>query len=122
MEFSVDPSQSVKSVAQLHDKAIEFLSTAIEAAKAGDINRRWQATDQARGILLALRVSLDKENGGEIAANLERVYNFISVRLLDLDMKNDTKPADEAIDLLDPLRQSWHQLANEIDADPARLH
>src|SRR5690606_29033328 len=37
---------------------------------------------KARGIVEGLYISLDKEQGGEIAANLERLYEYISRALL----------------------------------------
>jgi flagellar protein FliS len=32
-------------------------------------------------------------------------------RLLDVDLKNDARAAEEVIDLLEPLRASWRELA-----------
>lgn len=121
MELSHTPTESVQAVADLHEKAIHFLEDAALAAEEGRIEDRWNAAEQVHGILLALRVSLDTEKGGEIAENLERLYTFMKLRLMDLNIHNTASAANEIVDLLKPLRDSWKQLSDEVAADPKRL-
>src|SRR3546814_14892059 len=49
-------------------------------------------------------------------------FSFMLRHLADVDMKNDPKPAQDVIKLLEPMRQSWHELAkqNEAQAHAAR--
>ena len=106
-------SSPVKLIALLYDKAIVSLKEAIQAIEAGEIEKRWKSNGKAIDIIQHLASTLDHEAGGEISANLDRLYNFMLKRLLDVDLKNDTKPAEEVIVLLEPLRESWHQLAEQ---------
>lgn len=101
----------VQQVALLYDRAIASLREAIEAIDNGEIERRWRANTRAVEIIAALWSGLDMENGGEIAENLRRLYVFVMNRLRDVDLRNDAQAARDAIDILDPLRQSWHELA-----------
>lgn len=106
-----------RRVAMLYDKAVASLHDAVQAIEAGDIQRRWNANNLAGQIIETLWATLDLERGGEIAANLDRLYAFMLRHLADVDMKNDPKPALDVIGLLEPLRQSWHELARQADAD-----
>lgn len=106
-----------RRVAMLYDKAIASLREAILAIDAGDIQRRWSANSLAGQIIETLWATLDLERGGEIAANLDRLYSFMLRHLSDVDMKNDPKPAQDVINLLEPLRQSWHELAKQSEAE-----
>jgi flagellar protein FliS len=106
-----------RRVAMLYDKAIASLREAIQAIEAGDIQRRWNANNLAGQIIETLWATLDTERGGEIAANLDRLYSFMLRHLAEVDMKNNPKPAQDVIDLLEPLRQSWHELARQNDAE-----
>ncbi len=56
-------------------------------------------------------MTLDLEKGGEIASNLEALYGYMLLRLPDVDVKNDVRVAEEVIELLEPLRGSWSELA-----------
>src|SRR3546814_8494205 len=101
-----------KRVLMLYTRAIGALHDAIRAIEAGDIQRRWSANNQAVKIIEALWITLDMDRGGEIAANLDRLYGFMLNRLLAVDIHNDPKPARDVIALLEPLRQSWQELAD----------
>ena len=54
---------------------------------------------------------LDLDKGGEMASNLEALYTYMLLRLPDVDIKNEARPAEEVIELLEPLRASWKELA-----------
>jgi flagellar protein FliS len=100
-----------KRVAMLIDRAIGSLGEAIQAIERGDIQARWNANQRATAIIETLWRTLDLEKGGEIAANLDRLYNFMLNRLTQVDLKNDPAPAREVMTLLEPLRRSWHEIA-----------
>jgi flagellar protein FliS len=100
-----------KLVAMLYDKAIVSLREAIHAIETGDIQTRFNANKRAGDIIAHLATTLDIERGGDIAANLARLYNFMLSRLVFVDVRNDPEPAREVIALLEPLRESWNQLA-----------
>lgn len=115
----VQGATPVQQVAMLYDRAIASLHEAIDAIDNGEIERRWRANTRAIEIISALASGLDMENGGEIAQNLHRLYTFVLHRLRQVDVRNDRQAAREAIDILDPLRQSWHQLARN-NGQPAQ--
>ena len=107
-------ASSAQRVAMLFDKAIGSLQEAIEAIGQGDIQGRWRANKRAMDIVASLASSLDMEQGGVIAAKLHDLYRFVLMRLVDVDIRNDPKPANEVIGLLSPLRESWHEIASSI--------
>ena len=100
-------------VAMLFDRAIASLNDAIEAIQEGDIERRWNANRRAIEIVAHLAMTLDMEKGGQIAQNLDQLYRFVLSLLPQVDLRNDAKPAEDAIRILEPLRTSWHELANQ---------
>ena len=40
---------------------------------------------------MGLQTSLDIENGGEIAKNLNELYTYISRRVFEINLQNDVK-------------------------------
>ena len=101
----------VKLVALLYDKAIVSLREAVQAIETGNVQERWKANNRATEILTHLCTTLDHETGGDIAENLHQLYQFMLGRLFEVDMKNDADAAREVIGLLEPLRDSWRELA-----------
>ncbi len=106
--MAADP---VTLVAMLYDKAVLSLKAAVQAIHKDEIELRWQNSHRAREIINHLFMTLDLEKGGEIASNLEALYAYMLQRLLDVDVKNDARAAEDVIELLEPLRASWSELA-----------
>jgi flagellar protein FliS len=58
-------------------------------------------------IIDELRCSLDHSVGGDISANLERLYEYMTRRVLMANLKNDIGAIDEVLRLLREIRNSW---------------
>ncbi len=106
-----------KLVAMLYERAITLLHDAVRAIEAGDVERRWVANSKATEIVVELWQALDMEAGGEIAENLNRLYGFMVMRLTMVDTENNAQAARDVIALLDPLRRSWHEIAEGKSAN-----
>lgn len=113
----VTTASPAKLVFMLFEKAIACLKEAMRAIDAGDIAGRCNANCKAMEIILHLSTTLDMEKGGEIAHNLDRIYDFSLRHLIDVDMRNDPQPAQDVINLLSPLRDSWKELADRGEAE-----
>ncbi|MBI4183097.1 MAG: flagellar export chaperone FliS [Proteobacteria bacterium] len=100
-------------VAMLYDQAIASLNDAVRAIGAREIEKRWRANNRAVEIITVLSATLDREQGGVIAENLDRLYQFMIARLIDVDLKNDPAAARDVIGLLQPLAEAWRQLAEQ---------
>lgn len=113
--MSASPAEMV---VMLYDESIGALSNTIKAIEENDTQARWKANNKAQRILQHMSDTLDMEQGGEVAANLSRLYDFILRELLWVDLENDAQRAANAIRLLKPLRDSWRTLA--VEQKPAR--
>lgn len=100
-----------KLVALLYERAIGSLKAVVRAIEADDIESRWKANKKAIDIVSHLLMTLDIERGGNIAANLDQLYRFMLTRLTQVDIRNDAQIARDVINLLEPLHESWKQLA-----------
>ena len=97
-------------VVELYDEAIGALRAAMEAIHRDDIEARCNNVSAATEIIGTLYLCLDFEKGGEIAENLGRIYSFLITRMARINFYNDLDTAQDAIDLLMPLRNSWFEL------------
>lgn len=109
---SVMTASPARQVALLLDRAIASLKEACRAIDAGQIEQRCKANARAMEIICQLAMALDFEQGREIAMNLHKLYRFMLMRLPAVDLMNDAQTARDVIGLLEPLRSSWHELAD----------
>lgn len=100
-----------KQIVLLYDGAIRRIKEARLAIEAGRINDRYVALEKATLIVEGLHGSLDHERGGEIAANLDRIYTYVTFRLQRVNLTDDVAICDELVERLSDLRASWAELA-----------
>lgn len=70
----------------------------------------------AQDIITELSLSLDMEKGGDIASNLERLYDFMIHHLTEANVKKDKKYLTEVRELLSELRVTWETVAEKEPA------
>ncbi|SPJ17812.1 flagellar protein potentiates polymerization (modular protein) [Burkholderiales bacterium] len=85
---------------------------AVQRAKGFLAERRvaekCSALDQAIRIVDGgLRVSVDPSHDPAFAGRLVALYNYITMRLLQANLRNDVKALEEAAGLLSGLRDAW---------------
>lgn len=66
---------------------------------------------KAIGIIGGLREGLDLQQGGELAANLDSLYQYMVSRLLEANMKNDAVQLDEVAGLLRNVKTGWDAIS-----------
>lgn len=113
----VNTATPAKMVFMLYEKALSRLQEAQRAIERNDIQSRCNANCSAQEILSHLSSTLDMDQGGEIAGNLERLYTHCMLRLMDVDRHNDAQAAEEVISLLRPLRDAWAELAEKSEGE-----
>lgn len=98
-------------VVMLYDGALRFVAEASEAHANRQIAARGTAISRAIAIVGELQSTLNLDEGGEIATQLDRLYGYIQNRLLDVTMHQDPKALTEVRTLLSTLRDAWAQIA-----------
>lgn len=110
-----------RMVVMLYDEAIGALRTSIMAIAADDIECRCNSVTAVLEIVGHLYLCLDETQGGEVARNLGRIYGHIISRVPLVNLYNDTEIAEEAMELLEMLRDSWIELDSRIADGTADL-
>lgn len=111
LETGVTSASPHKLIVMLYDGALAAIMTAITQMKAGNVQEKGKAISKAIQIIdNGLRASLDKEAGGEIAQNLDALYDYMSRRLLEANLKNQPEILEEVRGLLADLRDTWNQI------------
>jgi flagellar protein FliS len=111
VETGVTNASPQRLVIMLYDGALKATFAAKAAILHGDTAAKGEAISKAISIIdEGLRAALDQEAGGEIAANLAALYDYIASRLLYANLKNDQGSLDECARLLSELRGAWEEL------------
>jgi flagellar protein FliS len=120
LETGIASASPHKLIVMLYDGALVALLSAKTNIAANNIAAKGTAISKAITIIdNGLRASLDKEAGGEIAANLDALYDYMSRRLLHANLKNDVPAIDEVHRLLSDLREAWVAIGEKVEQPAA---
>jgi flagellar protein FliS len=111
VETGVSSASPHKLIIMLFDGALIAVTTGLQQMKAGNIPAKGQAISKAIMIIESgLRASLNKDVGGEIAQNLDALYEYMSHRLLTANLKNQPDILEEVHHLLSDLKVAWEAI------------
>ncbi|MEZ8195218.1 MULTISPECIES: flagellar export chaperone FliS [Vibrio] len=116
-KVSVDSQLSAASphkvIQMLMGGAIERLIQGKAAMQAGNIPVKGERLGKALDIIISLRSCLSISDGGEIAKNLDQLYEFMITQISTANHKNDPQPIDDVIEIIREIKSAWDQIPNE---------
>lgn len=122
-DSQITSSAPEQTVLMLYDGTIKFLRAAVNELKKGDIPEKAKLIEKAVKIVDYLQSCLDREKGGEIAANLDRLYDYVLVELTEANIKNDFNRINTVLNVLQPIRDAWYEICNpKVQITPANYN
>ena len=96
----------------LYDGAFNAMKRAEIYVQSGNIPRRGEMISRAINIIdNGLRAGLDHEKGGQIAEELESLYEYISRTLLEANVTKSGEKLPHLIALMTEMSETWQAIA-----------
>jgi flagellar protein FliS len=93
------------------DTLLARIAEASGHLERGEIAAKGEKIGKALSIIEGLMLGIDKEHGGEIAQNLERLYDYASRTLLKAHLENRPELLKEVTSLLREIKLGWDGIA-----------
>jgi len=111
IESSAASADPHKLISMLFQGALLSIANAKNGIMRKDIPAKGAAISKAMAIIgEGLHASLDKNTGGEVAQNLSSLYDYMVIRLVEANLKNDITILDEVTYLLADLKDAWDSI------------
>jgi len=110
-EIDVKTATPLQLIVMLYDTAIISVEEALGHMDRKDIASRSRSINHCGSILTELQSCLDRKAGGEIAASLDRLYDYMKRILSQANAEQNPALLREAKGLLENLRSAWRQIS-----------
>ena len=117
-EAAVTDADPHRLIQLLLQGALDRLASAKGHMLRGELAPKGEAVSKAINIIGGLRGALNIEQGGDIAQNLQALYDYAERRLLEANAHNDSARLDEVARLLGEIKGAWESIAPRTTATP----
>ena len=115
VETGVVAASPQRLVVMLYEGAIAACNSALLHMQSGNVAEKGTALSKAIMIIESgLRASLNQQAGGEISANLDALYAYMSNRLYIANLRNQPEPISEVMQLLGDFKAAWEAIAAKV--------
>lgn len=116
---SVETAVSEATPHQLVNLLLMGLLQNVAAGRAalarGDVAGKGEKINKAVRIIdEALKPALNLKDGGDIAANLNGLYGYCSLRLTHANLHNDDAALADVIRVIEPIADGWKQIGGQV--------
>lgn len=123
VESGVASADSHKLILMLFEGSISALSRAKQEISRNNIAAKGEMISKAISIIdNGLKASLDISVGGEIANNLQALYEYMTRQLLIANIQNSIGIINEIIELLSQLQLAWGSIGNNKEPAKPNIH
>lgn len=112
-QVATSPNHGLVSL--LLERILEKIAHANGAIERNDVSARGTAISDAIRIVDNLRAGLNKAQGGDVAANLQGLYDYIEKRLVDANSKTDVEALTEVAGLVAEVKSGWDGISEVVN-------
>jgi len=114
----IESASPHRLIQMLINGALAKMRVARTCTEHGDIVGKCENIDWAIAIIGGLRGSLNLEDGGVIAANLDGLYEYMCRQLALANARSDVDLIDEVVSLLGEIKAGWDGIESVETPDP----
>ena len=97
-----------------YDIGIRSCSAAERAIDVNDLEQINANLQRAQAVIRELMVTLNIEEGGDVAASLMRLYDYMYYQLVDANVKKDATPVKLVRQMLEELKATWVEAIGKL--------
>lgn len=104
---AIEDASPHRLIQMLMDGALARISAAMGHMERGRVAEKGESIGLAISIIGGLQASLNREAGGEVASNLDRLYDYMARRLMEANVRSDMALLEEVRRLLLTIKTAW---------------
>jgi flagellar protein FliS len=106
----------------LFDGCLKFLRLCKDGLEKKDISKFAKYLSKSQAIISELMVTLDFEKGGQIAKDLDRLYEFMLFYLTEANIEKNPKKIQKVIELMETITAAYRDVIEKKPSEVARAN
>jgi len=116
LQGEIEAASPHRLIQMLMDGLLAKIVAARYCIGSNNIAGKGENISMAISIVGGLRASLDMDKGGDIAGNLDNLYDYMERRLLEANLRSDVMILDEIMGLVNEIKSAWDAIGSELVA------
>jgi len=112
-KINVETASQGKLIVMLFNGAIQRAEEARRRLGKQDMEAVHNNLVRAQDIIAEIRGALNM-NAGDIAQNLDRIYEYFQHLLVQANIRKDPAPIQQCIDMMSSIRDTWQALFDDL--------
>lgn len=100
-----------------YDIGIKACHAAERAIDVNDVEQINNNLQKAQAVVRELMVTLNVEQGGEVAVSLMQLYDYMYYQLVEANVKKEISPVKMVRQMLEELKATWIEAINKLKAE-----
>lgn len=113
--MEVESASPHRLIQLMMERVLAKIAMARGSIEQGEIGRKGELIGDAIGIVNGLQVSLNYKADENLASNFDALYDYMTRRLLDANVSNDTDILLEVAGLMHELKEAWDAIAYQAE-------
>lgn len=109
----IETANQSKLVEMLFEGLLQKLSAGKAYMHSREVSKKGTAISKAIDIIGGLKSALNQEAGGDIARNLDALYDYMQQRLLTANLESDPGILEEVITLVLEIKEAWAEVSKQ---------
>jgi len=121
LRHDVESASPHRLVQLMMERVLAKIAIARGHLERGAVAEKGRHIGDAIGIINGLQVSLNHKADSKLAGNFDALYDYMTRRLLEANLRNDDAPLREVAGLMREVKEAWDAIADEAAGTPAAV-
>ncbi len=113
LESEIAVASPHRLIQMMFEGALQRIAQGKYAIEQNNYAQKGESIGKAISIIAGLNGSLNMETEGDVAANLNALYDFMLVKLSEANVNNDIQALDDVSGLLTTIKEGWDAIPED---------
>lgn len=118
LQHEIERATPHRLVQMMMERVLLNIAVAKGHMQRGSIGLKGEQISAAIDVISGLQISLNHKHDPRLSGNFDALYDYMSRRLVESNLKNDAAGLDEVADLMREIKMAWDTIGEQLGELP----